>query len=146
MNIKTFIALLLLITGLPFLAVADETSLRIEDAWIAEAPPVSKVMVAYMTIINTGTQAVDIVDADSDVFSSIEFHETVYEDGMARMVSHDSLSIPAGEQLVLKHGGLHFMLFNPTKHLLAGDTVDIRLTTKNNETKIVSIPVKKAQF
>jgi copper(I)-binding protein len=146
MNIKTFTTLLLLITSLPSLAAADEATLRIEDAWIAEAPPVSKVMVAYMTIINTGTQAVDIVRAESDVYSSIEFHETVYEDGMARMISHDSLNIPAGNYLVLKRGGPHFMLFNPAKPLSAGDTVTIRLTTKNNETKNVSIPVKKAQY
>jgi periplasmic copper chaperone A len=146
MNKKTFIALLLLITSLPTLAVAAEAELRIEDAWIAEAPPVSKVMVAYMTMINTGSQTVDIVSAESDVYSSIEFHETRYEDGMARMIRHESLDIPAGERLVLKRGGPHFMLFNPAKHLVAGDTVTIRLTTKNNESKVVSIPVKKAQF
>jgi copper(I)-binding protein len=146
MDIKTFTASLLLITSLPSIAAADEATLRIEDAWIAEAPPVSKVMVAYMTIINTGTQTVDIVRAESDVYSSIEFHETVYEDGMARMISHNSLNIPADNHLLLKRGGLHFMLFNPAKPLSAGDTVTIMLTTKNNETKNVSIPVKKAQY
>ena len=134
MKNKTFICLLIVITSLSNMAVAAEAELRIEDAWIAEAPPVSKVMVAYMTMVNTGTKTIDIIDAESDTFSSIEFHETVYEDGMARMISHDSLSIPAGGQLVLKRGGPHFMLFNPAKHLLAGDT------------KIVSVPVKKAQF
>jgi len=146
MNKKIFIAMLLLLTSLSSLAVAAEAELSIEDAWIAEAPPVSKVMVAYMTIINTGSQAVDIVNAESDVYSSIEFHETRYEDGMARMIRHESLNIPAGERLVLKRGGPHFMLFNPAKHLVAGDTVTIRLSTQNNETKTVSIPVKKAQY
>jgi len=83
---------------------------------------------------------------ESELYSSIEFHETIYQDGMARMIQHDSLNIPADDRLVLKRGGLHFMLFNPTKILLAGDTVDITLTTKNNGTMNVSIPVKKAQF
>jgi len=146
MNKKTFIALLLLISSLPALVVAAEAELRIEDAWIAEAPPVSNVMVAYMTIINKGPQTVDIVSAESDVYSSIEFHETLYEDGMARMIRHESLDIPAGERLVLKRGGPHFMLFNPVKHLVAGDTVTIRLTTKSKETKTILVPVKKAQF
>ena len=146
MNNKFFVTSLLLLTSLSNLAVAAEAELRIEEAWIAEAPPVSKVMVAYMTIINTGPQTIDIIDADSDVYSSIEFHETVYEDGMARMIRHDSLNIPAGERLVLKRGGPHFMLFNPARQLSAGDTVDITLTTKNHETKTVSIAVKKAQF
>jgi copper(I)-binding protein len=143
---KTLVALIIFITSITNLAFADEAKLLIEDAWIAEAPPVSKVMVAYMTIINSGSDTVDIVRAQSELYSSIEFHETIYQDGMARMIQHDSLNIPADDRLVLKRGGLHFMLFNPTKILLAGDTVDITLTTKNNGTMNVSIPVKKAQF
>lgn len=124
---------------------ADNPSLTVENAWIAEAPPVSKVMVAYMTIKNTGPKAIEIVRAESDLYSSIEFHETIHEDGMARMVRHESLNISANNKLELKRGGPHFMLFNPTKQLKAGDTVKIKLITKNNETKTVSIPVKKAQ-
>jgi copper(I)-binding protein len=146
MNNKTLVALILFITSLTSPVFAEEANLLIEDAWIAEAPPVSKVMVAYMTIINPGAEAVDIIAAESDLYSSIEFHETRYEDGMARMIRHDSLNIAADSRLELKRGGPHFMLFNPAKHLSAGDNVNITLTTKNNETKTVSIPVKKAQF
>lgn len=146
MKNKTLAALLLLITSLTGTVYAEEAGLLIEDAWIAEAPPVSKVMVAYMTIINPGAEPVDIVRAESELYSSIEFHETQYEDGMARMIQHDSLNIAPGGRLELKRGGPHFMLFNPTKNLSAGDNVNIILTTKNHETKTVSIPVKKAQF
>jgi copper(I)-binding protein len=146
MKNKTFANLLLFVVSLTGAAFAEEANLLVEDAWIAEAPPVSKVMVAYLTIINPGEEPIDITRAESDMYSSIEFHETRYEDGMARMISHDSLHIAPGSRLELKRGGPHFMLFNPTKHLSAGDSVNITLTTKNNETKTVSIPVKKAQF
>ena len=97
--------------------------LVIQDAWIAEAPPVSKVMVAYMTVKNTGPTAIEIIRAESEIYSSIEFHETVHEDGMARMIRHDSLNISANSRLELKRGGPHLMLFNPVKVLKAGDTV-----------------------
>ena len=120
--------------------------LVIQDAWIAEAPPVSKVMVAYMTVKNTGPKAIEIIRAESDIYSSIEFHETVHEDGMARMIRHDSLNISANSRLELKRGGPHLMLFNPVKVLKAGDTVKIKLTTKDNRSKTISVAVKKAQF
>ena len=69
---------------------ADDSTLIAENAWISEAPPVSRVMVAYMTLKNTGPQEIEIVRAESDLYSSIEFHETIHQDGMARMVRHDS--------------------------------------------------------
>ncbi|MFV2003788.1 MAG: copper chaperone PCu(A)C [Gammaproteobacteria bacterium] len=142
-----FLTPLLLITLCIFgSAYADDTDLLIEHAWIAEAPPVSKVMAAYMTINNTGSEAVAITKAESALYSNIEFHESVQNEGMARMIRHRELYIPANSSIQLKHGAKHFMLFNPTKRLKAGDTVNIKLTTKNNRTKIISVPVKKAQY
>ena len=125
---------------------ADDSTLIAENAWISEAPPVSRVMVAYMTLKNTGPQEIEIVRAESDLYSSIEFHETIHQDGMARMVRHDSLIIAANDKIELKRGGAHLMLFNPGKRLTAGDTVTIKLTTKNNTSKTILVKVKKAQF
>jgi len=138
----------LLIVGLCFFrpAVADDGALLVENAWIAEAPPVSKVMVAYMTLKNTGPDSIIIIRAESDLYSSIEFHETVHENGMARMIRHDSLNIPANANFELKPGGPHMMLFNPVKPLKAGEVVSIKLTTVNNISLKVSVPVKKAQY
>ena len=146
MKYKILSLLLLAISSLLNPVYADEKNLVIEEAWIAEAPPVSKVMVAYMTIKNTGSTAIEIIRAESDMYSSIEFHETVHEDGMARMVRYDSLTISASSKLELKRGGPHLMLFNPVKTLKAGDSVTIKLLTKDNMTISVSVPVIKAQY
>ena len=124
----------------------SDNALIIQLAWIAEAPPVSKVMVAYMTIKNTGSTAIEIIKAESESYSSIEFHETVHEDGMARMIRHGSLKISADSKLELKRGGPHLMLFNPVNPLRAGDKVDINLTTKDNNRLTITVTVKKAQF
>ena len=123
-----------------------EKHLVIEDAWIAEAPPVSKVMVAYMRLKNTGVKTIEIIHAESELYSSIEFHETIHKNGIARMIRHDNLDIPANNKLELKPGGPHMMLFNPIKRLKEGNTVNIKLTTKNNKIKIVTVPVKKAHY
>ena len=150
MNFKLFNSLSLIILcffSLAFKAVyAEELALSVKDAWISEAPPVSRVMVAYMTLKNTGTKDIEIISAESELYSSIEFHETIHEDGMARMVSYDSLKIAANRTLELKRGGAHLMLFNPRKRLKAGDSVNIKLTTKDNMSKTIAVKVKKAQF
>ena len=150
MNPKTFTLLTILISCFigPLYAeeYAEEAKLTVENAWISEAPPVSKVMVAYMTLNNTGNEAIDITKAESDLYSSIEFHETIHENGMARMVRWGELTVPANGSIQLKRGGKHFMLFNPTKHLKAGETVHIKLTTNNNTTKTILVTVKKAQY
>lgn len=124
----------------------DEKHLVIEDAWIAEAPPVSKVMAAYMRFNNSGEKAIEIIHAESELYSSIEFHETKQENGIARMIRHDTFNIPANNKLELMPGGPHMMLFNPTKRLTEGDTVSIKLTTNNNKIKTVTLPVKKAYY
>ena len=144
MKNTTLITLLLFFSGFTNSIYADEANLVIEDAWIAEAPPVSKVMVAYMTLKNTGTETIEIIRAESDLYSSIEFHETIHENGMARMIRHDNLTITANNRLELKRGGPHMMLFNPTKRLKAGDTVNIKLTTKSNKIKTITVAVIKA--
>lgn len=125
---------------------ADDSALQAENAWISEAPPVSRVMVAYMTLKNTGAKDIEIIRAESDTYSSIEFHETVHQDGMARMVRYDSLKIGTNKKLELKRGGAHLMLFNPNRRLRAGDTVSIKFTTKDNTSKTIQVNVKKAQF
>ena len=149
MKSKKFVSLILFTLSFINPVFADETvieeNLVFENAWIAEAPPVSKVMVAYVTVKNTGAKAIEIIHAESDLYSSIEFHETIHKDGMARMIRHDSLNISANNKLELKRGGPHLMLFNPTKRLKAGDTVNITFTTNNNTAKTVSVAVKKVQ-
>ena len=142
-----FLSLLSLICITSFAAVAAAgNALSISNAWIAEAPPVSKVMVAYMSISNSSDEDLEIIHASSDTYSSIEFHETIHEDGMARMVRHDSLQIDAHSNIELKRGGPHLMLFNPTRRLKAGDSVEIELTLYNRQTISISVPVKKARF
>ena len=125
---------------------ANEPCLTIQNAWIAEAPPVSKVMVAYLTIINETSEKIEIVRAESDLYSSIEFHETKHENGIARMIRHQNLTIPANDKLILQRGEKHLMLFNPTKALKANDEVKIIFTLSDGSTQSINVSVRKSTF
>lgn len=143
---KNHLNLVLLINSLLVsVAYADISDLHIENAWIAEAPPVSKVMVGYMKLTNKGSEAIVIKQAKSDLYSSIELHETLHQDGMASMIRYESIDIPANSHIELKPGGKHLMMFNPVKTLHAGDTVNIKFVTNNNKEKSFPVKVKKSQ-
>ena len=144
-NLK-ILALLALLSICILPACTDNPYLDIQNAWIAEAPPVSKVMVAYLTINNETPEQIEIVRAESDLYSSIEFHETVHENGMARMIRHQSLVIPSKSKLILQRGEKHLMLFNPKKILKANDSVKITFTFSDNRSQSISVGVKKTEL
>ena len=75
-------------------AIANDT-LEIDDAWIAEAPPVSKVMAAYMEIENETAQNRQATSMQCKDFERAEFHRTIDKDGMASMEHQQVLNIPS---------------------------------------------------
>jgi copper(I)-binding protein len=119
-------------------------ALVFENVWIAEAPPVSKVLAAYMDIKNTSYKDQKLVSAKSDDFGSIEFHRTVEKDGMASMQHQQYLLIPAGGVLTLKPGDYHMMLFRPARKLRAGDESSIQFQLADDSQVTVTAVVKKA--
>lgn len=125
-------------------ALADNHGLTFSKVWIAEAPPVSRVLAAYMKIENHTNKEIKISSATSPAFSSTAFHKTIFEDGLAKMRHQNSLLIPANDSLELKRGGLHMMLFNPVTPLREGDNVSFSFELDNQNTITVNASVKKA--
>ncbi|MBM4228316.1 MAG: copper chaperone PCu(A)C [Gammaproteobacteria bacterium] len=102
--------------------------LVIERAWIREAPPGARVMAGYAELRNDGasTLVVDAVES-SGYFDHVMIHETLLEEGRARMVPRDTLEIPPGATLSLAPGGLHLMLMQPVSDLALGAEVPLTL-------------------
>ena len=121
-----------------------ESSLTFKRAWIAEAPPVSKVLAAYMEITNGSDKTVIIDSMKSKDFKKIEFHRTIQENDKARMQHQKSLSIPASGMLKLEPGSYHLMLFNPVRTMSAGDSATFTVSTADNQQYEISVTVKKS--
>ena len=145
MKLRTLLTTLFITLFFSHAAVA-ESALTFDEAWIAEAPPSSRVMVAYMKINNSGDQIAKIVSASSESYKRITFHQTQNENDMAKMKHMSTLTIPAKGQLVLKAGSHHIMLFNPVKRLKAGDQVTLNLKLENGDTVNLIVPVQKQQM
>ena len=120
------------------------SELIVSEAWIREAPPVSKVQAAYMLLSNPTDKPVALIAATSPLYSKIEFHRTVMDNGVMRMLQEDSLSIPAKGKIHLQPEGTHMMLFNPQQPLKAGDKVLFTLTFSDQRKLDVMLVVKKA--
>lgn len=120
-----------------------QSSLIFDNAWVAEAPPVSKVMAAYMDIKNPTDEILTIVAATSENFERVEFHLSEHKNNIASMKHIHHLNIPAKGVLNLKAGSYHMMLFNPVKKLTAGEIVNFKFELNNGSIIDVVMPVKK---
>ena len=118
------------------------SSLKIENAWSPEAPPVAKVMAGYMKIENISNKDVKILSAKSDLFKRVEIHLTEMKDGMMRMTKQDNLLIKAKSHVELKQGGLHMMLMGKLKPIKTGSVIAITLTLDNGEAVNINLAVK----
>ena len=96
---------------------------------------------AYFLIDNRGESDVTITSARSAAAMTVEFHQTVVEDDIARMEPLPALSIPAGETLHLRPGGLHIMLIELMDDLIDGSTVSIELALDSGDLIALDLPI-----
>lgn len=138
------IALFFIISIYNSFVLAAPQSVNIDQGWIPEMPPGSRVMAGFATIKNTGNTAAEIISIHSPAFKHIEIHLSKQVDGIARMLPQKSLVIAANSSIELKHGSYHLMLFNPVKPLKAGDRVEFTANLKNGHSvrfnSLVKIP------
>ncbi|TNF34714.1 MAG: copper chaperone PCu(A)C [Gammaproteobacteria bacterium] len=136
-----------LILGLIFLSLMSFQVMAhhivIRGPWIPEAPPVSKVLAAFMVVENTSAQNEEIIGVESADFGHIEMHLSKEVDGVAKMIPQESLVIPAKGQLVLKPGSYHLMLFKPKRALKAGDNSELVIKLKSGSQFSVKFKVKQ---
>ena len=117
--------------------------LQFQQAWVREPPPVSKVAAAYVAITNPTNQAVTITGIQSDCCQHLMIHETVVEDGRARMVHQDALIIAPNSAVELAPLGTHIMLMGSKTAIRAGAELTIHFGCDTNNQTAVSFPFKK---
>ena len=137
--IRRAFAILILLAGTS-LANAD-SGLQVSEPWVREAPPTSRVLAGYLTLVNTGNNTVTVTAISSPDFKNAEIHRTVIEAGVARMLPVKQLEVPAGGQLMLEPGGHHLMLFDPLRTLTAGETVTLIIHMNNGNQLSATAPV-----
>lgn len=119
--------------------------LSVENAWVREAPPVARTLVAYMDLSNRGDAPVTVTGIRAaSIFSGSMLHGTEVVDGVSRMRHVDELPLQPGDQARLEPGGLHLMLFKPSQPLRAGDQVELLIDCMDQDALRISVPVRRA--
>jgi len=117
--------------------------IMIDDPWVRAAPPNSQMLAAYMNLMNHGEQDLDLLSISSVDFEKVEVHQSIVEQGMARMRHTEKVTINANQTLKFAPGGFHLMLINPKRALPPGEKVDFILTFSNGLVETVTAPVRK---
>jgi copper(I)-binding protein len=125
----------------PAQVLADQV--QVEDAWVREGPPTTRVLAGYMQVHNRSDAPVAITGASSPALGRIEIHRTEIRDGVARMIAEERVEIPAGESVAFAPGGLHLMLFDPAEPLRAGDRIVLDLDLEGAEDVSVEAEVRR---
>lgn len=107
---------------------ASETGpvLSYTDAFVME-PIGGRDMTMGGVTLSVDGGSVTLTSASSPSIGAIELHTMAMTDGKMQMRQVESLEIADGENLELKRGGNHFMMFDVGTDVVGGETVDITL-------------------
>lgn len=95
----------------------NQSGLVIKDAYINYRSNEQQHFAAYFNIENQTLNTIEIIDVASPAFNNVMIHNTVIENGIAKMRHIDKLSINSKENLAFKPEGKHIMLSQPLMNL-----------------------------
>ena len=105
---------------------------------VVTAPAPGMPMAAgYLDITNRSGTSIRITGVSSPDYESVEMHETIVEDDIARMREMPALEIENGETVVFERGGKHLMLMRPI-----GAPETITLNFYSEESLLLSVSAK----
>lgn len=139
---KRWIALFLLLTALPVLAIGcSGGELAVTGIW-ARSTASGQNGAVYFVIENQTGQDDTLMDVRGDTAEAVEVHLSQMDDkDVMTMERQESVSIPARSSVEFKPGGLHVMLIGLKKDLQMGDTFDITLVFQNAGEININVPV-----
>lgn len=103
---------------------------------VTAAIPGMRMSAAYLTLTNTTDTPIRISEITSEEFKSVKMHDTIIENGIAKMRPLSELTVQPNATVTLERGGKHLMLMQadtvPTSvslHFYAGPTLLLSVQT-----------------
>jgi len=87
--------------------------LTVSDVVVTRSVPGMPMNAGYFKLTNNSGQAISISHVTSPQFASVQMHETIIKDEVARMVPIEMLNLQPGETVSFEPGGKHLMLMRP---------------------------------
>ena len=124
---------------------ADEGDIVITNEWARPILVAGRPGSAYLHIENKGDVADKLLAVTSTISSRLEIHEHIMKDGVMKMSQVDHILIEAGNNVELKPGGYHIMIFETSSQYEVGDQIDLTFGFEKSGsiTKIVNVMTKQ---
>lgn len=123
--------------------VPSSSSIVVERPWARATPGGAKTGATYLTLINNGDSAEQLLGAITPVADKVQFHSTTEENGMSRMRELDVVDLAAHGRVTFDPGGMHVMLVGLKQPLKEGQTFPLTLTFAKAGKVDVTVPVAK---
>ncbi|MBE1295051.1 MAG: copper chaperone PCu(A)C [Rhodobacteraceae bacterium] len=135
-------AALMFATGAPTPAIAGSDDVVVEDAWARASIGVNRPGAAYMTIRNTGDEAVTLTGIRTDLAMMPDIHQTsTNAEGVSSMAPAGEIEIAPGETVSLEPGGLHAMLMRLQRPMAEGESFSLTLDFSDGGEIAVEVPI-----
>lgn len=137
---KLFLSLIFLLSTTCF--AKQTTKLTFTDARIFAPLKGSVATAGYAEISNTTDKDVALTISKVAPFKAVETHETIEKDGRMAMVKVEKFVVPAKGKFMLKQGGNHIMLFEPSREVKADEelVVEFMVDGQQQDVKFKVIP------
>ena len=122
---------------------APATTVQVQHCWIRNIPTPAP-SAGYFEVLNSGTEPVQLLEAQSERYGDVMLHQTVTEDGLAKMRMADKIDIPAGGQLDFVPGGYHAMLEKQVSPVQVGESIAMRFLFSNQQVVTAQCEVRAA--
>ena len=106
-------ALTLLLVFLGACSADIQPALVASNITITRPMPGMTMRAGYLTLTNNSEETITITRVSSPNHESVALHESVVEDGVARMRPLEKIEMRAGTSAILEPGGKHLMLMRP---------------------------------
>ena len=127
--------------------VIKHGDLEIIAPMIRATLPNQPVSAGYMIIKNTGKESDRLVGGSAEFSAKTEIHEMAMENDVMKMRElADGLEIPAGDEVILKKGGLHVMFMKLSEQMVEGESRKVTLEFEKAGPIELEIPVKKVEM
>lgn len=136
------LAVLLMVAGLSAPALAGSEDVVVVNAWSRASIGVNRPGAAYLTVRNTGEDAVTLTGLATPLAMMPEIHESkTNAEGVSSMAPAGEITIEPGQSVALEPGGLHAMLMKLQEPMTEGETFPLTLTFLDGDKATVEVPI-----
>lgn len=133
---KKIFLMLLLIASFNLFA---ENEIEVKDALIKSTPPGMLVTAAFMKIINHSNKDLYLLKVEGDFAKNFELHTMSMDEGKMVMRPVEKILLKKKSTTELKSGGLHIMIFDVNKPIVAGNDYTLKLILDNKKNTSIKL-------